>query len=251
MIDPEYITELPVKDLKKGYTWDGESECFVCINCGVRFPRGVITDVEGTLLDAERTVRRHIAERHGSPLQVLLDMGKKHTGLSEIQKTIVELLYIGKTDREIAAETGNKAESTIRNHRYQLREKYREAKVYMAIKEILDGKDRGGKEFVHFHPHVTVHDERVMTTEDEAAGIIEKYFDGSKLLSFPKKEKRKLVILQHILGMLDETRRYTGKELDGELEKIFPDYATIRRYLVDYGFLNRTKDCTEYWVTES
>ncbi|WP_242942443.1 DUF2087 domain-containing protein [Proteiniborus sp. DW1] len=30
------------------------------------------------------------------------------------------------------------------------------------------------------------------------------------------------------------------------MNKLF--YSTIRRHLVDYGFMERTKDCQLYWV---
>ena len=32
------------------------------------------------------------------------------------------------------------------------------------------------------------------------------------------------------------------------LKLIYEDYATIRRYLIEYGFMERTNDCKEYWV---
>jgi len=28
------------------------------------------------------------------------------------------------------------------------------------------------------------------------------------------------------------------------------DHATLRRYLIEYGFLERTQDCGTYWVKE-
>ncbi len=30
----------------------------------------------------------------------------------------------------------------------------------------------------------------------------------------------------------------------------YDDNATIRRYLIEYGFLDRSKDCSKYWVKE-
>ena len=37
-------------------------------------------------------------------------------------------------------------------------------------------------------------------------------------------------------------------EINERLERIFPDYASLRRYLVDYGFVEREKGV--YWRTE-
>ena len=32
------------------------------------------------------------------------------------------------------------------------------------------------------------------------------------------------------------------------LAAVYEDYSMLRRYLVDYGFMGRTKDGTEYWL---
>ncbi|WP_236719720.1 DUF2087 domain-containing protein [Neobacillus mesonae] len=32
------------------------------------------------------------------------------------------------------------------------------------------------------------------------------------------------------------------------LKSIYADFATIRRYLIEYGFMDRSKDCMKYWV---
>ena len=42
-------------------------------------------------------------------------------------------------------------------------------------------------------------------------------------------------------------RTYTEKEVNGILRDIFDDYVTLRRYLIEYGFLERTRDCRTYW----
>lgn len=33
-----------------------------------------------------------------------------------------------------------------------------------------------------------------------------------------------------------------------KLKSIYTDFAIIRRSLIDYGFMKRNKDCTEYWI---
>nr|WP_269635376.1 DUF2087 domain-containing protein [Oceanobacillus manasiensis] len=32
------------------------------------------------------------------------------------------------------------------------------------------------------------------------------------------------------------------------LKTIYSDYVTTRRYLVKYGFMDRSRDCTDYWI---
>jgi len=62
------------------------------------------------------------------------------------------------------------------------------------------------------------------------------------------KEKKKIVILKKISGQFEESRHYSEKEINTILKAIFEDYATIRRYLIEYGFMMRTTDCKEYWI---
>ena len=48
--------------------------------------------------------------------------------------------------------------------------------------------------------------------------------------------------------MLDQTKRYTEQELNAAIAKYDPDYVTIRRYLIEYGFVDRENDGSAYWV---
>ena len=67
-----------------------------------------------------------------------------------------------------------------------------------------------------------------------------KYFKNDKLMMIPKKEKNKLLVLQIVLEMLKaKSLEFTEKELNEEIKEIYPDYSLIRRYLVDYKFLER------------
>lgn len=67
-----------------------------------------------------------------------------------------------------------------------------------------------------------------------------KYFKNDKLMMIPKKEKNKILVLQIVLEMLkDKSLEFTEKELNEAIKEIYPDYSLIRRYLVDYKFLER------------
>ncbi len=43
---------------------------------------------------------------------------------------------------------------------------------------------------------------------------------------------------------------YSEKDINKILKRIYDDNATIRRYLIEYGFFDRSKDCSKYWVKE-
>lgn len=94
-------------------------------------------------------------------------------------------------------------------------------------------------------------DERYAITVEEKEKVLATYFkdglDGS-IESFPSKEKRKIILLQYIVTKFEVGRKYTEKEINEILKPIFSDYASLRRYLIEYGFLDRSDDCTTYWV---
>lgn len=63
------------------------------------------------------------------------------TGLSDVQKRVLELFYQGAADAEIQAELGFGSTSTVRNHRFQLKEKERQARVFLALMELLHERE--------------------------------------------------------------------------------------------------------------
>lgn len=81
--------------------------------------------------------------------------------------------------------------------------------------------------------------------------IREKYFKSHLLTVIPKKGKSKLEVLDEIIQLFEKNRKYNEKEINNILKNIYPDFALLRRYLVDYRYLNRNKECTEYSVNES
>lgn len=67
---------------------------------------------------------------------------------------------------------------------------------------------------------------------------------------FPAKEKKKLVVLRRLGALFAPKREYTEKEVNRLLERVCDDYVTIRRALIEYGFLDRKNDGSCYWVRE-
>ncbi len=249
----ERLEELGVHDLKTGYRLRFRPDGFQCLHCGRSYEQGVIYPMAEHLYDARRAVEDHLDREHGGPFAALMATGKEGTGLSDIQRSVVEASYEGLTDRQIAARLGGKSASTIRNHRFLLRKRRREARMFLAIMEILDEHVEHGERFLEFHPALPVDDDRVMITEAEARGLLIKYFDGpdqGQLLRFPKKEKHKLVILRSIAARFAAGRRYPEPEVNRILGDLYEDHTTLKRYLVDYRFLARERDGSEYWRTD-
>lgn len=65
------------------------------------------------------------------------------------------------------------------------------------------------------------------------------------------KEKQKIVVLNEIAKRFDKRLIYSEQEVNEMLKPVYHDYIGLRRYLVDYGFLDRQSDGSEYWVKMS
>jgi hypothetical protein len=233
-----------------GYIWQPKSGAYLCLFCGQRFEEGIIYPTGKQLVVAERAVRQHTGDSHGDIFDALIRLGKRRTGISTVQKNVLAGLYKGLSDKEIAKALDGISWSTVRNHRFQLRKKKLEAKLFLAIMELLENRDKKNRDFVEFRGEITVHDERTVVTLEEASKILEKHFTQEEPLSlirFPRKQKEKLVILNRIAELLEQNKHYTEKEVNQILSAVYHDYVTIRRYLVDYGFLDRKRDGSEYW----
>lgn len=235
-------------ELKSGYIEENDS--FTCLLCGEKVEKGIVYPYEDRLYEAERYIRIHIERTHNSVFEYLLSMDKKLTGLTEHQKNLLSLFYEGKNDKEIQKELGIGSTSTIRHHRFALKEKERQAKTFLVLMELLKEKDQYAPAFVPVHQTATMVDDRYNITEDEQEKIINKYFSNGVLKTFPSKEKQRLVIIKEILNHLQTDYTYDESELNKTLKDIYEDYALIRRYLVDYGFLQRTSDGSSYWINK-
>lgn len=240
-----------VEELKKGYVFDEEAEEYICLACGEAFIKGVIYQHNQVLYEAEKFVQLHMHSEHTSMFDYLLNLDKKFTGLTDLQKKMVQFFHMGLNDKEIVKEMDGGSTSTIRNHRFTLREKMKQAKVFLALMELSEEKSKVQTKFVPIHRTATMVDDRYNITEEENDEVLKTHFiDGldGPLSKFPKKQKRKLIILRHLVKKFDSNQKYSEKEVNTILENVYPDFVTLRRYLIEYGFLDRTADGSQYWV---
>ncbi|WP_083270714.1 DUF2087 domain-containing protein [Bacillus marinisedimentorum] len=241
-----------IEQLKQGYIYSTDQGTFTCIICGERYKKGIIYPENGQLFEAELAVQKHIDEQHGSPFTYLTGLNKKFTGLTDQQRELLLAFKERMSDKESAERLGV-SPSTIRAHRFKLKEKEKQAKIFLAIMELLNEDDSSKDDWMHIHKGATMVDERYAITKSEQEKMVRNYFkkgpDGP-LHQFPSKEKRKIIVLQHILTHFERGKTYTEKEVNEVLKAIYPDFVTIRRYLIEYGFMVRNRDGSEYWVKE-
>ncbi|MGX7014384.1 DUF2087 domain-containing protein [Vagococcus silagei] len=69
--------------------------------------------------------------------------------------------------------------------------------------------------------------------------MCERFFKENALITIPKKQKDKEAVFERIITLFEFNRIYNEKEINEMLGEIYPDYALIRRYLVDSNLLQR------------
>lgn len=78
--------------------------------------------------------------------------------------------------------------------------------------------------------------------------VLRAFLDGDgRVVAMPAKHRKRLVVLDHISRVFTPGERYTEHEVNILLRAFHDDYAMLRRYLVDEGFLSRDRGV--YWRT--
>lgn len=239
------------EELKNGYV--EEEDFYICLLCGKKIEKGIIYPEESILYEAGRYIRVHIENVHGSVFEYLIQLDKRLTGLTDHQKSLLQLFYQGKSDGEVQKEMGIGSASTIRNHRFVLKEKERQAKVFLVLMELLKDKNKRSPGYLPPHKAARMIDDRYNITQEDNEKILKKYFpegtDGP-LRTLDVKQKNKLVVLREIAKKFQAKKFYNEKEVNALLKTVYDDFATLRRYLIEYGFIDRKPDGSQYWLIE-
>lgn len=187
------IWNYEIDEINNGYTETKEAYC--CVMCEKKFEKGRIYNEGDLLFDAQGAMKSHIKKVHGSIANYLLQQTSAVTGLSEIQNQLLNCLLEGKSDKEIGKELGI-AQSTVRNHRFKLREKEKQAKLYLALMQSISQEtskpistsDTGDIEEIR--ESATMVDDRYNISDQERKKTIATYMDANGgLKQFPAREK--------------------------------------------------------------
>jgi hypothetical protein len=71
------------------------------------------------------------------------------------------------------------------------------------------------------------------------------FFRGDRLTGLPRRRAMLLAVCEVLAARFTPGRRYTEREVNEVLSEDAPDPATLRRLLVDEGFLARAR--SQYW----
>ena len=231
-----------VAELKQGFIYDADTETYNCLFCSAKYEEGNIYTVGNKLVNAYRALRLHIIEKHNSVFDSLLSADKNQTGITDTQKEFLRGFYNGTSDNEIA-QTTETSPSTVRFQRYNFREKAKQARIILAVSDLLEEKILENAANSKFRGNALKDN-----VSDEKLNIFFKSVSPLVLDNYFVKRRNQKFILKIIAQQFENGKKYTEKEVNEILKPIYADFATIRRELVDEGLLGRKSDCSEYWL---
>jgi hypothetical protein len=77
--------------------------------------------------------------------------------------------------------------------------------------------------------------------------ILQSCFRGDKLFEIPSSPRRLELVLFWLVEQFELERRYPERELNEIIKRYHPDFATLRRHLIDHGLMERENNI--YWRT--
>jgi hypothetical protein len=80
---------------------------------------------------------------------------------------------------------------------------------------------------------------------EEETAVLSSFFEGSRLKSIPAARSKRVVVLERIAQEFEPGVRYDERTVNRVVQVFHPDYASLRRYLVDEGLLTRADGV--YW----
>ncbi len=190
---------------------------------------------------------------------MLLDILKALADESRL--TLLQLLH----EREYAvgelAERLNLSEPTISHHLARLREVGLVTLRMAGNQRFYRINNDGLAKFKQLAAHIeqlpppsepVVSDNRwieALGWEAEAQQILRDYTVNGKLIRLPNKQKKLLVILRWLATLFQPDKLYTEQEVNAVLKAVYePDYVSLRRDLVDFGYLRRERGGGKYWL---
>lgn len=96
--------------------------------------------------------------------------------------------------------------------------------------------------------------ERIASLVDDVQGdawerkVLRQSFEGDRLKQIPMSRKKRDVILNFLAGRFDVGRRYSETEVNEIITRHHEDYATLRRELIDGGWMERENGV--YWLVD-
>ncbi len=79
----------------------------------------------------------------------------------------------------------------------------------------------------------------------ERRRVLDQCLKDGRLVHMPTKRSKRMVLLEELAHRFEPGEHYTEKQVNASLASVSSDTATLRRYLVDEGLMDRADG--EYW----
>lgn len=79
------------------------------------------------------------------------------------------------------------------------------------------------------------------------AEVLSRFISGDRLVEVPANRTKRRIVLERLAQEFEPGLRYQEAEVNFALQLWYPDYASLRRYLVDEGLMTRADGI--YWRT--
>ena len=77
------------------------------------------------------------------------------------------------------------------------------------------------------------------------AKVLRTFMKPGRPVQLPAQLKKRLIVLERLVEEFEPDRKYTEREVNQILVEFNEDVATLRRYMVDYGLMDR--EAGIYW----
>ncbi|MEZ4670880.1 MAG: metalloregulator ArsR/SmtB family transcription factor [Anaerolineae bacterium] len=85
--------------------------------------------------------------------------------------------------------------------------------------------------------------------DEEDLQVLRDYTQDKQLTTLPAKQKKLKVILRWLATLFEADKLYTEPEVNTILKSAYaPDFVSLRRDLVDFGYLRRERNGSQYWL---
>lgn len=75
--------------------------------------------------------------------------------------------------------------------------------------------------------------------------VLRSFVQNGRLKELPARRKKQFIIMKWVANQFDTDKRYPEAELNVRLKQLHPDFASLRRYLIDHKLMAREKNI--YW----
>jgi hypothetical protein len=104
---------------------------------------------------------------------------------------------------------------------------------------------RLSKEWFAAERPATPADSAAMAVQDRK--ILQSCFRGDQLYEIPSNPRRLELVLHWLVEQFEMERHYAEKEVNEIIKRYHPDFATLRRHLIDHALMERENNI--YWRT--